>query len=77
MIFPQIFMKWRSFSQSSMSGALTLIVRNAIYKHVSGLALLVTYSVFATIVWKSAAIYSGNFSLSSFTMNRLSGAGVS
>ena len=45
-----------SFSQSSLSGALTLVVRNATDRHVSGLALLVTYNIFATMVWKSAAI---------------------
>jgi hypothetical protein len=52
------------------------VVRNAIAKHVSGLALLVTYRVFATLVWKSADTASNNFSQSSFTTNRLTGAGV-
>jgi len=62
-----------SFSQSFLSGALTLIVRNATDRHVSGLALLVTYNIFARMVWKSAAISFGNFSQSSLTVNRFSG----
>jgi hypothetical protein len=37
---------------------------------------LVTYNVFATTVWKSAAISSGKLSQSSLTVNRFSGAGV-
>jgi hypothetical protein len=56
--------RWQSFNQSLVSGALTLVVRNAIARHVSGLALLVTYRVFATIVWESADTASNNFSQS-------------
>ena len=39
------FIRWHSFSQSSVPGAPTLVVRNAIAGHVSGLALLVTYDI--------------------------------
>ncbi len=68
--------RWHNLSESSVSGALTLVVRNAIAKHVSGLALLVTYRVFTTIVWNSADAASNNLSQSSFTTNKLSGADV-
>jgi hypothetical protein len=68
--------RWHSLSQLSLSGALTLVARNAIAKHVSGLALLVTYRVFDTIVWKSAGAASNNLSQSSFTTNKLSRAFV-
>jgi hypothetical protein len=53
--------RWHNFSQSSVSGALTLVVRNAMLRKVSGLARLVTYRVFATIVWKDAAASKDNF----------------
>ena len=39
--FLKYSMRWRSFSHSSLLGALTLIDRNAINRHTSGLALLV------------------------------------
>ncbi len=65
--------RWHSLSQSSVSGALTLVVRNAIAKHVSGQALLVTYRVFSTIVWNAAL---DNLSQSLFTTNKLSGTGI-
>lgn len=47
-----------SLSELSLYGALNHVVVDAIEKHVLGLALLVTYSVFATVMWKSAAISS-------------------
>jgi hypothetical protein len=65
-----------SFSQSSVLGVLTLLVRNAIARHVSGLALLVTYRAFATMVWKPAAAPSDIFSQPLFTVNKLSGTAV-
>ncbi len=68
--------RWHNFSQSSVSGALTLLVRNAMFRQVSGLACLVTYRVFGTIVWKDAAASKDNFLQSLFTTKRLSGAAV-
>jgi hypothetical protein len=38
-----------------MSVDLTHVVRNAIARLISSLALLVTYKAFATMVWKAAA----------------------
>jgi hypothetical protein len=61
--------RWHNFS-------LTLVVRNAMFRQVSGLARLVTYRVFATIVWKDAAASKDNFLQSLFTTKRLSGAAV-
>ena len=66
--------KWLSFSQSSMSGDLTLMVRNAMARLISGLALLVTYNAFVPIVWKAAAASLDNYLQSSLTTKRLSGA---
>jgi hypothetical protein len=40
--------KWTNLFQSSLSGARTLVVRNAIAVQVSDLARLVEYNVFAT-----------------------------
>jgi hypothetical protein len=40
--------KWTNLFQSSLSGARTLVVRNAIEVQVSGMARLVEYTVFAT-----------------------------
>jgi hypothetical protein len=40
--------KWTNLFQSSLSGARTLVVRNAIAVQVSGLDRLVDYNVFAT-----------------------------
>ncbi len=68
--------RWHNFSQSSVSGALTLVVRNAMFRQVSSLAHLVTYRVFAAIVWKDAAASKDNFLQSLFTTKRLSGAAV-
>jgi hypothetical protein len=42
------FIRWTSLFQLSLSGALTLIVKNAIAVQVLGLAHLVAYSVLAT-----------------------------
>jgi hypothetical protein len=39
---------WTNLFQSSLSGARTLVVRNAIAVQVSGLARLVEYTIFAT-----------------------------
>ena len=40
--------RWTNFPQSSLSGARTLAVKNAMEVQVSGLALLVAYKVLAT-----------------------------
>ncbi len=64
MIAPQVLHQMAKHSQSLVLGAPTLVVRNVIAKHVSGLALLVTYRVFATKVWKSTHMDSNNFSQS-------------
>ena len=48
-------------SQSSLSGARTLVVRNTMAVQVSGLELLVAYKLFATRLWNSTI-----FSWSSF-----------
>ncbi len=69
-------MTWHSFSQSTVSGALTLVVRNAIARLVSGLALLVTYRVFATTMWKATDAASDTFSQSLSTTKRLSDAAL-
>ncbi len=45
-----------------MLGDLTHVVRNAIARLISSLALLVTYKAFATMVWKAAAASSDSFS---------------
>jgi hypothetical protein len=42
------FIWWTSLFQSSLSGACTPVVKNAIAVHVSGLAHLVAYSILAT-----------------------------
>jgi hypothetical protein len=42
------FIRWLNFLQSSISGALTLVVRNEIAVLTSGLARLLTYKVLAT-----------------------------
>jgi hypothetical protein len=47
------FIRWVSLFQSSLSGARTLIVKNARAVQVSGLALLVAYSVLVTRLWHS------------------------
>jgi hypothetical protein len=57
-----------------MLGDLTRVVKNAIARLISSLALLVTYRAFARMVWKAAAASSDSFLPSSFTTKRLSGA---
>jgi hypothetical protein len=65
-----------SLVQFSLSGVHTLIVKNAITVQVSGLAGLVTYSVFATSLWNSAALSCLSFLHLSPTLKRLSGAAL-
>ncbi len=59
-----------------MLGDMTLVVKNAITRLVSGLVLSVMYRAFATMVWKAAAASSDSFLQSSFTTKRLSGAAL-
>jgi hypothetical protein len=66
--------KWTKLLQSSLSGAHTIVVRNAIAVQVSGLDRLVEYNVFATRLWNSTALSCLSFSQISSTLNILSGA---
>jgi hypothetical protein len=60
--------------QSSLSGALTLVVKNASEVQVSGLARLAAYNVLANRLWNSTTLSCLSFSQLSSTLNRLSGA---
>jgi hypothetical protein len=76
------FIRWRARVrararfQSSLSGACTLFVRNAIAVQVSGLAHLVAYNLLATRLWKFTAFSGGSFLQSSSTLERSSGAAL-
>jgi hypothetical protein len=71
------FIRWTSFLQSSLSGAHTLIIKNAIAMHVSGVACLVVYSLLATTrLWNSTAFSGQSFSWSLSTLKRSSGAAL-
>jgi hypothetical protein len=54
--------KWTKLFQLSMSGAHTLVVRNAIAVQVSGLDRLIEYNVFATRLWNYTALSCLRFS---------------
>jgi hypothetical protein len=64
------------FLQLSVSGAGTLVVRNAMEVQVSGLARLVALGVFATILWNTVDLSFPNFAQPSSTLNRSSGAAL-
>ncbi len=68
--------RWCNFSQFSMAGDLILVVKNAVARLISCLALLVMYRTFATMVWKAAAASLDSFLQSSLTTKRLSGAAL-
>jgi hypothetical protein len=68
--------KWTNLFQSSVLGARTLVVRNAIAVQVSGLARLVDYNFFATRLWNSTALSCLSFSQLSSTLKILSGAAL-
>ena len=67
---------WTILSQTSRSGARTLVVRNARAVQVSGLDRLVAYKVFATRLWNHTVLLCGSFLQSSLTLNRFYGAAL-
>jgi hypothetical protein len=69
-------LRWTNLVQSSLLGARTLVVRNAIAGQVSGIAHLVAYNVFATRLWNSIALSCSILSQSSSTLKILSGAAL-
>jgi hypothetical protein len=68
--------KCTNLFQLSLSGARTLVVRNASAVQVSDLARLVEYNVFATRLWNSTALSCLSFSQLSSTLKILSGAAL-
>jgi hypothetical protein len=49
--------RWTNLVQSSFLGSCTLVAKNAIAVQVSSLAGLVAYTVFATRLWNSTALF--------------------
>ena len=70
------FIRCDNLCHSSLSGSCTLMVKNVMDVHVSGLACLVTNKVFATRLWNSMALSGLSFSQSSLILNRFLGAAL-
>ena len=70
------FIIWANFFQLSVSGSLTLVVRNSSNVQVSGLALFVVYSVLSTRLWIPLSFYVLRLSHYLSTLNRFSGAAL-
>jgi hypothetical protein len=68
--------RWTNLVQSSLAGARTLVVNNAIVVQVSDMDRLVAYNVFATRLWNYTALSCLSFSQLSFNLKRLSGAAL-
>ena len=65
-----------NLSQSSLSGARTLVVINTMEIQVSGISLLVSYKVFATGLWNSTTFHRSSLLQSSFTAEIFLGAAL-
>ena len=68
------FIIWANFFQLLVSSSLTLVVRNTTDVQVSGISLLVVYSVLDTRLWNPLALSGIIFSQSLSTLNRFSSA---